>query len=123
MPWMRSIFLAPKHSPPTCAKITRHKLVRSADRRFLRQRASSKSADRSRASPRASLRQRVIMILIRIACAAVALALAAAVAPFGRSEAATNQVIEMPNGLKYTDSRTGDGAAAAAGQKVSVHYT
>ena len=29
----------------------------------------------------------------------------------------------MPNGLKYTDTKTGDGAAAAGGNKVSVHYT
>jgi FKBP-type peptidyl-prolyl cis-trans isomerase len=32
-------------------------------------------------------------------------------------------VIEMPNGLKYTDTKTGDGVTAAAGNKVSVHYT
>jgi hypothetical protein len=38
------------------------------------------------------------MIIIRFACAALALAIVAAVTPFGRSEAATNQVIEMPNG-------------------------
>jgi FKBP-type peptidyl-prolyl cis-trans isomerase len=38
-------------------------------------------------------------------------------------DAATNQVIEMPNGLKYTDSKIGDGATATAGSKVSVHYT
>ena len=29
----------------------------------------------------------------------------------------------MPNGLKYTDIKVGDGAAATAGKKVSVHYT
>jgi FKBP-type peptidyl-prolyl cis-trans isomerase len=63
------------------------------------------------------------MVLIRFACVAVALAIAAVVTPFGRSEAATNQVIEMPNGLKYTDTKTGDGATATAGNKVSVHYT
>jgi FKBP-type peptidyl-prolyl cis-trans isomerase len=38
-------------------------------------------------------------------------------------DAATNQVIEMPNGLKYTDTKTGDGATATPGNKVSVHYT
>ena len=43
--------------------------------------------------------------------------------PVGRAVAATNQVIEMPNGLKYTDTKTGDGAAATPGNKVSVHYT
>jgi len=62
------------------------------------------------------------MIMIRLACAVLALAILAAT-PLGRSDAATNQVIEMPNGLKYTDTKTGDGAAAAGGNKVSVHYT
>jgi len=60
--------------------------------------------------------------MIRLACAVLALAIIAAT-PLGRSDAATNQVIEMPNGLKYTDTKTGDGAAAAGGNKVSVHYT
>jgi FKBP-type peptidyl-prolyl cis-trans isomerase len=63
------------------------------------------------------------MILMRFVGAALALALLAVVIPFARSNAATNQVIEMPNGLKYTDDKTGDGAAATAGKKVSVHYT
>ena len=63
------------------------------------------------------------MILIRFACAVLALAIAAAVPLLGRVDAATNQVIEMPNGLKYTDTKTGDGATAASGNKVSVHYT
>jgi FKBP-type peptidyl-prolyl cis-trans isomerase len=63
------------------------------------------------------------MILIRFACAVLALAIAAAVPLLGRLDAATNQVIEMPNGLKYTDTKTGDGAAATPGNKVSVHYT
>ena len=63
------------------------------------------------------------MILIRFACAVLALAIAAAVPPLGRVDAATNQVIEMPNGLKYTDTKTGDGATATSGNKVSVHYT
>jgi FKBP-type peptidyl-prolyl cis-trans isomerase len=63
------------------------------------------------------------MIPIRLACATVALAIIAAVTPLGRSDAATNQVIEMPNGLKYTDDKAGDGATATAGNKVSVHYT
>ena len=30
---------------------------------------------------------------------------------------------ELPSGLRYTDSKVGDGAAATAGRKVSVHYT
>ena len=63
------------------------------------------------------------MILIRFACAVLALAIAAAAPLLGRVDAATNQVIEMPNGLKYTDTKTGDGAAATSGNKVSVHYT
>lgn len=63
------------------------------------------------------------MVVIRFACAVVALAIAAAVPLLGRVDAATNQVIEMPNGLKYTDTKTGDGAAATPGNKVSVHYT
>jgi peptidylprolyl isomerase len=63
------------------------------------------------------------MILIRLASAAVALAVTAAVTPVGRADAATNEVIEMPNGLKYTDTQTGDGATATASKKVSVHYT
>ena len=60
---------------------------------------------------------------MRLAGAALALALLAVVIPFAGSNAATNQVIEMPNGLKYTDDTTGNGAAATAGKKVSVHYT
>jgi FKBP-type peptidyl-prolyl cis-trans isomerase len=64
-----------------------------------------------------------IMIPIRIAGAAVALAIIAAVVPLAGSGDAANQVIEMPDGLKYTDTKPGDGATAAAGNKVSVHYT
>ena len=63
------------------------------------------------------------MILIRFACAVLALAIVAAATPLGRADAAANQVIEMPNGLKYTDTKTGDGATATPGNKVSVHYT
>lgn len=63
------------------------------------------------------------MILTRLACAVLALAIAAAMPLLGRVDAATNQVIEMPNGLKYTDTKTGDGATATPGTKVSVHYT
>ena len=63
------------------------------------------------------------MIPIRLAGAAVALAIIAAFTPAGRSDAADNQVIEMPDGLKYTDTKTGDGTTATAGKKVSVHYT
>ncbi len=67
--------------------------------------------------------RRKIMIPLRIAGAVVALALTAAGAPFGHAVAAQSQVIEMPDGLKYTDSKIGDGATAADGNKVSVHYT
>jgi len=63
------------------------------------------------------------MILIRFACAAVALAIIAGIGLPRLSSAETNQVIEMPNGLKYTNDKTGEGAEATAGKKVSVHYT
>jgi FKBP-type peptidyl-prolyl cis-trans isomerase len=63
------------------------------------------------------------MIQMRHACAAAALAITAAITPLGRLDAATGKVIEMPNGLKYTDTETGDGATATASKKVSVHYT
>ena len=63
------------------------------------------------------------MMPIRLVCATVVLAIIAAFAPVGRSDAADNQVIEMPDGLKYTDTKIGDGATARAGNKVSVHYT
>ena len=63
------------------------------------------------------------MISIRVAGAALALAIIAASTPVGRSDAADNQVNEMPDGLKYTDTKTGDGATAHSGNKVSVHYT
>jgi FKBP-type peptidyl-prolyl cis-trans isomerase len=63
------------------------------------------------------------MILIRFACVVLALAIAAALQLSGGVNAATNQVIEMPNGLKYTDTTTGNGATATPGNKVSVHYT
>jgi len=57
------------------------------------------------------------MILIRFACAAVALAIIAGVGVPRLLSAETNQVIEMPNGLKYTDDKTGEGAEATAGKK------
>ena len=63
------------------------------------------------------------MIVLRLFHAALALAIIAAVTPLDRSAAAANEVIEMPNGLKYTDTKIGDGAEATAGKKVSVHYT
>jgi FKBP-type peptidyl-prolyl cis-trans isomerase len=63
------------------------------------------------------------MIPIRLAGAALALASIAAFTLLGRSDAAENQVIEMPDGLKYIDTKIGDGATARAGNKVSVNYT
>jgi hypothetical protein len=72
---------------------------------------------------RPAFEQEKMMIPIRVAGAAVALAIVAAVLPFTGSCDAANQVIEMPDGLKYTDTKLGDGATAAAGDKVSVHYT
>jgi peptidylprolyl isomerase len=66
---------------------------------------------------------RPVMIGFRTACAAVALALAVAPARFAPLAAAIAQVIEMPDGLKYTDDKIGDGTAAAFGKKVTVHYT
>jgi FKBP-type peptidyl-prolyl cis-trans isomerase len=66
---------------------------------------------------------RQVMIAIRTAGAAVALALTVATAPLAPVAAATNQVIEMPDGLKYTDNKIGDGATATSGEQVTVHYT
>jgi FKBP-type peptidyl-prolyl cis-trans isomerase len=63
------------------------------------------------------------MIATRTACAALALGLIAATVPLAGAIAADSKVIEMPDGLKYTDTKTGTGAAATAGTKVSVHYT
>ena len=62
------------------------------------------------------------MIPMRLAGGAMALAIIAALTLAGRSDAA-NEVIEMPDGLKYTDTKAGDGTTAKAGSKVSVHYT
>jgi FKBP-type peptidyl-prolyl cis-trans isomerase len=59
---------------------------------------------------------------LRFACTALALAMIIVVTPVDRSMAA-NEGVEMPNGLKYTDIKIGDGAAATEGKKVSVHYT
>ena len=70
-----------------------------------------------------AIEPRKIMIALRAAGAALALATAAAGAPFGPAVAAGKQVIEMPDGLKYTDNKLGDGATATPGSKVSVHYT
>jgi peptidylprolyl isomerase len=63
------------------------------------------------------------MMTIRTARAALALALTVAAAPLAPVAAATGQVIEMPDGLKYTDDKIGDGATAQFGAEVTVHYT
>jgi FKBP-type peptidyl-prolyl cis-trans isomerase len=63
------------------------------------------------------------MIVLRLARAALALAIIAAGSPLDRPAAAANEVTEMPDGLKYTDTKIGDGAEATSGKKVSVHYT
>jgi peptidylprolyl isomerase len=56
-------------------------------------------------------------------CAAAALALAATLTPLAPTPAAAAQIVKLPNGLQYADDKIGDGAAAAAGAKVTVHYT
>jgi peptidylprolyl isomerase len=59
---------------------------------------------------------------IHIAASALAVAILAAIAG-GPASAAPGQPVTLPDGLKYTDVKVGDGAIAAAGQTVSVHYT
>lgn len=70
-----------------------------------------------------AIEYRRFMIPLRAAGAALALATVAAGTPWGHAVAADKQVIEMPDGLKYTDEKLGDGATATPGTKVSVHYT
>jgi FKBP-type peptidyl-prolyl cis-trans isomerase FkpA len=67
--------------------------------------------------------RRKIMLGVCLAGAAGALALTAAGPPFGHAVAAEPKVIEMPDGLKYTDDKLGNGATATTGTTVSVHYT
>jgi peptidylprolyl isomerase len=62
-----------------------------------------------------------IMKPIRTVLAAMALAVAAV--PPAAPAAATGQIVEMPDGLKYSDDKIGGGATAAFGEKVTVHYT
>jgi FKBP-type peptidyl-prolyl cis-trans isomerase len=70
---------------------------------------------------------RVQMKLIHLTGAAAALTVLALTAPAAISPAAAQgapgKMSELPSGLKYTDSKVGDGAAATTGHKVSVHYT
>jgi FKBP-type peptidyl-prolyl cis-trans isomerase len=63
------------------------------------------------------------MISIRRVANALVFPIIVALAPPGGSAAAAEQMIERPDGLKYTDTKIGDGAEATAGKKVSVHYT
>jgi FKBP-type peptidyl-prolyl cis-trans isomerase FkpA len=63
------------------------------------------------------------MISIRLVATALVFPVMAAFVPLGGSAAATNEVIEMPDGLKYTDTKIGGGAEATPGKKVSVNYT
>jgi FKBP-type peptidyl-prolyl cis-trans isomerase len=70
----------------------------------------------------AAIDRRRFMLAVRFAGAAVALAITAAGVPLWPA-AAQNQVHEMPDGLKYTDTKLGTGAIATSGAKVSVHYT
>ena len=113
MLWTRSIILGQTKSPLISGRIGQH------DRTVPSNRGRGTVWSKHQLSPS----ERKIMIPMRHASAAVALAITAAITPLGRSDAATDKVIEMPNGLKYTDTETGDGATAAAGKKVSVHYT
>ena len=66
---------------------------------------------------------RKIVLALRLAGAALALAMSVAGASLGHAVAAEPKVTEMPDGLKYTDSKVGDGAVASPGATVSVHYT
>ena len=70
---------------------------------------------------------RVQMKLIHLTGAAAALAVLALIAASSVTPAAAQgapgKMSELPSGLKYTDSKVGDGAAATSGHKVSVHYT
>jgi len=68
-----------------------------------------------------------VMKPIHLTGAAAAFTVFALTAPSWHSPAmaqgAQGKMSELPSGLKYTDSKVGDGAAATAGHKVSVHYT
>ncbi|MBV9523725.1 MAG: FKBP-type peptidyl-prolyl cis-trans isomerase [Alphaproteobacteria bacterium] len=63
------------------------------------------------------------MKFVRLAGAAAALALFALAAPQSRAADGVAKMTELPGGLKYVDTKVGDGASATAGHKVSVHYT
>src|SRR5260370_28120530 len=63
------------------------------------------------------------MKLIHLTCAAAALAALTLTTPLQAADGAPGKMSELPSGLKYTDSKLGDGATATSGHKVSVHYT
>ena len=68
----------------------------------------------------------VVMKPIPLIGATAIIAALALTAPSWTSPATAQgaaKMSELPSGLKYTDSKVGDGAAATAGHKVSVHYT
>jgi FKBP-type peptidyl-prolyl cis-trans isomerase len=60
---------------------------------------------------------------VRVAFAAALLAVLAAVALPPPAAAQPGKTVETASGLKYTDTKLGDGAVAANGLFVEVHYT
>ena len=60
---------------------------------------------------------------IHLTAAAAALALFSLSAPMQAAEQGTGKMVELADGLKYTDTTVGTGAEAKAGQTVKVHYT
>jgi len=62
------------------------------------------------------------MKFVRLAGAALALAVLTLNPPSHAADGVA-KMTEMPNGLKYVDTKVGDGATATSGKKVSVHYT
>jgi FKBP-type peptidyl-prolyl cis-trans isomerase len=56
------------------------------------------------------------------ALAVLALTASSSVTP-AAAQGAPGKMSELPSGLKYTDSKVGNGATATAGHKVDVHYT
>jgi peptidylprolyl isomerase len=62
------------------------------------------------------------MKAIALAGALVALASLSVATPSFAADGAT-KMIELPNGLKYVDTKVGTGDIATTGHKVTVHYT
>jgi len=67
------------------------------------------------------------MTLIQLTGAVAALALIVTATPSPQAlwaaEGGSGKMVETTNGLKYVDTQVGTGAVAAAGHKVTVHYT